>query len=157
MALLQIDLRNAFNCVCREVIFQQVRRFVSELYQRAKWSLCARSLLVYKQDALRSERGLHQRSPLGPLLFPLALLGTSTMAPFMEIFFDIGSRTSSNGIAKYWVGTQRSQVGDRIKRTEGPLATVTYVNLNDSKQGCKSLGGAHGWPRICASCSEGIS
>ena len=61
LGILQVDISNAFNTVSRACIIRQVQQHVPELYPWAVWSLSRRSLLFY------------QGSPLGPLMFALAL------------------------------------------------------------------------------------
>ena len=71
--ILQVDISNAFNTVSRSCIIRQVQQHVPELYPWAVWSLSRRSLLFCQDEQLTSECGVHQGSPLGPLLFALAL------------------------------------------------------------------------------------
>jgi len=73
--ILQVDLKNAFNSVIRETIFQQVLTHVPVLYPWAHWSLASHSSLFCRDMVLRRENGVHQGSPLGPLLVSRALQG----------------------------------------------------------------------------------
>ena len=73
VGILQLDISNAFNTVSRACILCQVQLHASELYPWAVWSLSRRSLLFCQDEQLTNECGVHQGSPLGPLLFALAL------------------------------------------------------------------------------------
>ena len=86
--LLQLDLSNAFNTVSRQAILRQIQRTVPSLLPWARWS---QSLLFCRDQVLRSKSGVHQGSPLGPLMFSLALHDVITKLGRMVFYLDDGT------------------------------------------------------------------
>ena len=71
--VMKIDLQNAFNHVSRQALLDESREHFSELFQWAAWCYGDHPLLLSTMGALRSETGVQQGDPLGPLLFCLVL------------------------------------------------------------------------------------
>lgn len=71
--VMKIDLRNAFNLVSRQALLEECREHFLELFQWAAWCYGDHPLLLSAMGALRSETGVQQGDPLGPLLFCLVL------------------------------------------------------------------------------------
>lgn len=71
--MMKIDLRNAFNLVSRQALLNECRAHFSELFQWAAWCYGDHPLLLSAMGTLRSESGVQQGDPLGPLLFCLVL------------------------------------------------------------------------------------
>ena len=91
---IQIDLSNAFNCVSRQAILNQVSKRAPGLTAWVETCYGGPSLLFSEGQTLQSSSGAQQGDPLGPLLFSLAwqpvveslppypsTAGTWTMAP----------------------------------------------------------------------------
>ena len=70
---MKIDLRNAFNFVSRQALLDECRAHFSELFQWAAGCYGDHPLLLSAMGTLRSESGVQQGDPLGPLLFCLVL------------------------------------------------------------------------------------
>ena len=73
MALLKIDLRNAFNCISRKVFLEEIDKEIPELSQWARWCYGSKSNLWFHDVVIESSEGVQQGDPLGPLLFSLGL------------------------------------------------------------------------------------
>ena len=80
----KIDFRNAFNELSRSALLEAVMRLTPELFRLDSCVYGRDSFLFYENDIIRSERGVQQGDPLGPLLFALALrdLAHNSIAPF---------------------------------------------------------------------------
>ena len=70
---LKLDFANAFNTVSRESFLKEIRDHMPGLAAWVDWTYGCSSNLVFGNKVLRSERGVQQGDPLGPLLFALAL------------------------------------------------------------------------------------
>ena len=68
--VLNIDFENAFNCVDRQTIIQQCRLHFPELSPWVEWCYMEPSLLQFGARTIKSESGVQQGDPLGPLLLP---------------------------------------------------------------------------------------
>ena len=71
--VMKIDLRNAFNLVSRQALLDECRAHFSEIFQWAAGCYGDHPLLLSAMGTLRSESGVQQGDPLGPLLFCLVL------------------------------------------------------------------------------------
>ena len=71
--VMKIDLRNAFNLVSRQALLDDCRAHFSEIFQWAAGCYGDHPLLLSAMGTLRSESGVQQGDPLGPLLFCLVL------------------------------------------------------------------------------------
>ena len=71
--VMKIDLRNAFNLVSRQALLDECRAHFSEIFQWAAGCYGDHPLLLSAMGTLRSECGVQQGDPLGPLLFCLVL------------------------------------------------------------------------------------
>jgi hypothetical protein len=69
----KLDLSNAFNTLDRNAVLQAVHEEFPGLAPFADYCYGAPTLLFLGKHTLRSERGVQQGDPLGPLLFALAL------------------------------------------------------------------------------------
>ena len=70
--ILQVDLRNAFNCIHREPIFEEIGRLAPELIPWVSICYGQHSPLYAQGHRLNSRCGVQQGDPLGPLLFAIA-------------------------------------------------------------------------------------
>ena len=68
--LLKLDFSNAFNCVSRAVVLEEVRAHFPQLARWATWCYGQPSRLQFGARTLESCCGVQQGDPLGPLLFP---------------------------------------------------------------------------------------
>ena len=71
-AILQVDLRNAFNSVHREAIFDEIGQSAPELIPWVSTCYAQHSHLIAQGHRLSSRCGVQQGDPLGPLLFSMA-------------------------------------------------------------------------------------
>ena len=69
----KLDLSNAFNCLDRQALLQAVHEEFPGLAPWADWCYARPSFLYLGRQRLRSECGVQQGDPLGPLFFALAL------------------------------------------------------------------------------------
>ena len=71
--VLLIDLRNAFNCLRRDTLLQQVASKAPHLLPWVHSCYAYPSHLFFGSQRLRSTTGVQQGDPLGPLLFSLTI------------------------------------------------------------------------------------
>ncbi|KAL0235357.1 hypothetical protein GEMRC1_001939 [Eukaryota sp. GEM-RC1] len=72
-AILNIDFKNAFNCVLRSTISDELSKFFPQLIPYFNIFYGKASNLIYDKFDIKSTRGVKQGDPLGPFLFCLAL------------------------------------------------------------------------------------
>ena len=70
---MKIDLRNAFSLVSHQALLDECSTHFPELLQWVSWCYGQHSLLWSPMETIRSEAGVQQGNPLGPLLFCLVL------------------------------------------------------------------------------------
>ena len=66
-AVVKLDFRNAFNSVRRDVMLDAVRASLPEAYHFIHSAYSSTSHLLYGDDVVQSNEGVHQGDPLGPL------------------------------------------------------------------------------------------
>lgn len=71
--LLKIDFRNAFNCIERDCMLNNVREKIPELYAFLWQAYRFPSNLYFQSHVISSQRGAQQGDPTGPLLFSLTI------------------------------------------------------------------------------------
>ena len=71
--ILKIDMKNAFNCVERDIMLSAVKEQIPELFAMFWQAYRNPSKLFYGTDTILSQRGAQQGDPGGPLLFSLAI------------------------------------------------------------------------------------
>ena len=67
------DFENAFNTVDREAFLREVRHHMAGLARWAEWCYSKPSNLFFEGMVIKSQVGVQQGDPIGPLLFALAL------------------------------------------------------------------------------------
>ena len=70
-AILQVDVKNAFNSLSRKAILNSVNVQAPELMAWARYMYARHSLLFLEGEPLASANGVQQGDPLGPLLFSM--------------------------------------------------------------------------------------
>ena len=71
--LLQVDLKNAFNCVSRSKMLEAVREHAAAFYPYASSFYGQRSRMCGQASPIWSEQGVQQGDVCGPLLFSVAI------------------------------------------------------------------------------------
>ena len=71
--VMQLDFRNAFNSLCRETIFQEVRKHCPELSRWVEKVYGCYAYLFFGQAIIFSQTGTQQGCPLASLLFSLGI------------------------------------------------------------------------------------
>ena len=71
--VLKVDMKNAFNMVSRQALLSECSTHFPELLPWASWCYSQHPILWHPLGRLRSEQGVQQGDPLGPLFFSLVL------------------------------------------------------------------------------------
>ncbi len=71
--ILKLDMKNAFNSVSRQAIFDAVLKDFPSVSRYVYWCYGKHTLLKYDEYFLTSQLGVQQGDPFGPILFCLAL------------------------------------------------------------------------------------
>lgn len=71
--LVKIDYKNAFNCVKRDILLENIKKNVPELYHFLWQCYASPSLLFFGNRTISSQVGCQQGDPTGPLIFSLAI------------------------------------------------------------------------------------
>jgi hypothetical protein len=72
-AVLEVDLKNAFNCLDRTVILQEAQTRTPALFNYMRFAYGQPAPLFSEGRTLASTRGTHQGCPLGPIGFAVGL------------------------------------------------------------------------------------
>ena len=141
--VLNIDLRNAFNLVSCQALLDKCRAHFSELFQWAAGCYGDHPLLLSAMGTLRSESGVQQGDPLGPLLFCLVLhkVVTATAADSICSHLSFHSWFMDDGVI---AGPEQAALKalSIIKQLGPPLGLF----INTSKCELFSKGGLRGSP-----------
>ena len=70
---LKLDIKNAFNCINRDIVLQKTKEKIPSLYNLLWQAYSGPSHLFYRDKVLLSETGLQQGDPSGPALFSLGI------------------------------------------------------------------------------------
>ena len=70
---LKLDIKNAFNCINRDIILEKVKEKIPNLYNLLWQAYSKPSHLFYRDHILSSETGIQQGDPCGPALFSLGI------------------------------------------------------------------------------------
>ena len=70
---LKLDIKNAFNCLNRDIILQKTKEKIPSLYNLLWQAYSAPSHLFYRSEIIPSETGIQQGDPGGPALFSLGI------------------------------------------------------------------------------------
>ena len=73
MAVLRMDLRNAFNSVSRQSVLEALYVYAPQLIMWFAWSYGVPSLLRHGNYTILSQNGVQQGDPLSGLLFVLSI------------------------------------------------------------------------------------
>ena len=71
--VLKVDMKNAFNMVSGQALLSECSTHFPELLPWASWCYSQHPILWHPLGRLRSEQGVQQGDPLGPLFFSLVL------------------------------------------------------------------------------------
>lgn len=91
--LLKLDIRNAFNCVERDIMLAEVRDLIPAIFPFLQQCYSIPSSLIYDGTIIVSQVGAQQGDPLGPLIFSLAIHKTisSLQSPLNIWYLDDGT------------------------------------------------------------------
>ena len=70
---LKLDIKNAFNCLNRDIILQKVKEKIPSVFNLLWQAYSKPSHLFYRNNILSSETGIQQGDPCGPALFSLGI------------------------------------------------------------------------------------
>ena len=70
---LKLDIKNAFNCMNRDIILLKVKETIPSLFNLFWQAYAKPSHLFYRNEIISSETGIQQGDPGGPALFSLGL------------------------------------------------------------------------------------
>ena len=70
---LKLDIKNAFNCLNRDIMLQKVKEKIPSLFNLLWQAYSKPSHLFYRNNILSSETGIQQGDPCGPALFSLGI------------------------------------------------------------------------------------
>jgi Reverse transcriptase (RNA-dependent DNA polymerase) len=101
LVLAKLDFQNAFNMVCRDNIFRQVREICPEIGHYVSACYGGEGYLFVGEHLITASRGVHQGDPLGLLLFALAI------HPFL-----VSIRERFPGILQGWYLDDGNLIGD---------------------------------------------
>ena len=71
--IVKLDFRNAFNCLQRDCMLEQVARMVPEIYAFCLNAYSGQQLILFNNSHIQSATGVQQGDPLGPLLSSITL------------------------------------------------------------------------------------
>ncbi|KAL5489004.1 hypothetical protein EMCRGX_G018041 [Ephydatia muelleri] len=72
-AVFKVDMSNAFNMVSRQAVMDQCATYFPELLPSVSWCYGSHTSLWHPMGQIRSQTGVQQDDPLGPMLFALVL------------------------------------------------------------------------------------
>ena len=70
---LKIDIKNAFNCIHRDIILEKTKEKIPSLFNLLWQTYSTSSYLFYRDNILWSEMELQQGDTCGPAMFSLGL------------------------------------------------------------------------------------
>ena len=73
MGILQVDVTNAFNTLCRTSVLQTISTRFPSIHPWVTWLLTSSAPLLYEQREWQSTTGVQQGDPLGPFLFACSI------------------------------------------------------------------------------------
>ena len=71
--IVKLDFRNAFKCLRRDCMLEQVAKMVQEIYAFCLNAYSGQPLILFNNSHIESATGVQQGDPLGPLLFSITL------------------------------------------------------------------------------------
>jgi hypothetical protein len=71
--LVKLDFKNAFNCIDRAQFMQQALTHFPQLSRWIHWTYAGETNLFFGDAIIKSQTGVQQGDPLGPLLFSLVI------------------------------------------------------------------------------------
>ena len=71
--LVKLDFKNAFNCIDRTQFMQQALTHFPQLSRWIHWTYAGETNLFFGDAIIKSQTGVQQGDPLGPLLFSLVI------------------------------------------------------------------------------------
>ncbi len=86
---LKIDVKNAFNEVRRDIVLQEVKKQIPEIFKFVEQCYKLPTNVYYGENLILSQRGVQQGDPLGPALFCLALQNIIQSLKIMDLDMNI--------------------------------------------------------------------
>ena len=122
-ALVKLDFKNAFNSIRRDCILESTLQLLPEIYTYVHSAYSTASDLYLGEDKIRSDEGVQQGDPLGPLLFCITIQPLLTNCP---------SELRLGYLDDITLGDKLSSLGDSINKLKADAERLG-LTLNETK------------------------
>ena len=139
--LVKIDVQNAFNCVRRDKLLEQIRVRCPEIYCLAWQSYHSPTPLYIGETSIESCSGVQQGDPLGPLAFALAIDGCArpVQSPLNLWYLDDGTIAGPADMVAQDLSRLCTALADIGLTLNQQKCEVAYLGLPDSELGDRAI------------------